>query len=159
MYRLIRRAAALAAGLTLLSAGAALASGTETMTEHGHEALLFSIPTNNPCTGEAGTLTAIASNEVFHVTSHSNGTAHLTGTAEGTATFTPIEGGIPYSGHFASWFGETHSQKNQIEHETGTFVLRAANGSQVVVHMSSHISTNGKGEPTVEFHTQEAHCG
>lgn len=157
-------AAVLAVVLVVASAATALAAkggaGTETFTEHAHETVLFSMLTANPCTGEEGTLTAVASNEVFHITTQADGQFWATGTAEGTVTFTPVAaGGAVYSGHFATWFGEALNQKNHIEHGTGTFVLRAANGSQVVVHMNSHLSTNAAGEVTAEFEKQSAHCG
>ncbi|HEV3094016.1 MAG TPA: hypothetical protein VGY30_05820 [Solirubrobacteraceae bacterium] len=166
MYRpaLAIRAVGLAAAIVLASGAAALAAkggaGTETFTEHAHEQVLFSFPTANPCTGEEGTLTAIAANEVFHLTTHADGERWATGTAEGAVTFTPVGAeGLAYSGHFTSWFGEAINQKNHVEHDTNTFVLRAANGSQVVVHMKDHLSTNAAGEVTVEFKTESAHCG
>jgi hypothetical protein len=157
-------AAGLGTALAIASATTAMAAkggaGTETFTEHAHEVVLFSFPTQNPCTGEEGTLTATAANEVFHATSQADGQFWVTGTAEGTVTFTPVgPEGVSYSGHFATWFGEALNQKNHIEHGTGTFVLRAANGSQVVVHMNSHLSTNASGEITAEFHRESAHCG
>lgn len=166
MYRpvLIVRALGLAVVIVIVSAAIALAAkggaGTETLTEHGHETLLFAMTVTNPCTQEEGTLTAIASNEVFHLTTHADGTFWATGTAEGTVTFTPFQaGGLAYSGHFASWFGEALNRKNHIEHDTNTFVLRAANGSQVVVHMKDHLSTNAAGEVKAEFKKESAHCG
>jgi hypothetical protein len=157
------RVALLGTALMLASSGTALASkggaGTETSTEHSHEVLLFAMPVVNPCTHEEGTLTAIAANEVFHLTTHADGDLWATGTAEGTATFTPSEpGGLSYSGHFATWFGEALNNKNHVEHSTATFVLRAGDGSQVVIHMRSHLSTNAAGEITAKFETHDAHC-
>src|SRR5436309_11939133 len=72
MFRRVVRVAWLVAAVGLLSAGAAMADaggqGTVTITEHAHDVVLFSDPVVNPCTGAPGTLTAIAANEVFHVT-------------------------------------------------------------------------------------------
>lgn len=158
------RAAGLAIVIVFASASIALAAnggaGTETFTGHAHDEVLFSAPTTNPCTHEEGVITAIAANEVFHLTTHADGTFWATGTAEGTVTFTPLEaGGLAYSGHFASWFGEALNRKNHVEHDTNTFVLRAADGSQVVVHMKDHLSTNAAGEVTAEFENESAHCG
>lgn len=162
MYRLTRRAAGLAAVLAIAMAGIAAAAkggaGTETTTEHAHEVVLIETGTLNPCTGEAGELLAVASNEVMHITTHADGDRWATFNAEGTVTFTAHEG-IDYSGHFHLWGGESLNNKNSVEHETGTFVLSAANGSKVTVHSVGHIGTNGKGEPTVVFHTEEVHCG
>jgi len=165
MHRLAFAARALGLAVVIVVASAAVAlaaaggAGTETSTEHAHEKVLFSFPTANPCTEEAGMLTAIAANERFHLTTHADGEKWATGTAEGAVTFTPFEEGAPvYSGHFAAWIGESINQKNMVEHETSTFVLRAANGSQVIVHMKGHLSTNAAGEVTVEFKEESAHC-
>src|SRR5439155_23985996 len=112
MSRRVVRIASLAAVITLLSAGAALADaggqGTVTMTQHDHNVPLFSMPVTNPCTGAPGTISAVAANEVFHVTFFTNGDEFwVTGTDEGTATFTPDNPGVSASGHFATWFGES----------------------------------------------------
>lgn len=164
MFRSIKRGAAIAAAIALTSGGVAYAAGggagTETFTEHQHNVELFSFPTENPCTGAQGTLTAIAANSVFHVTTQADGNFWVTGTAEGTATFTPEEaGGVSYSGHFASWFGEALNNKNSVAHETGTFVLKGTDGSRVIVHTKGHLSTNAHGAVTVEFQKFSAHCG
>jgi hypothetical protein len=166
MHRLAFAARALGLALVIVVASAAVAlaaaggAGTETLTEH-HKEVVFIEPskTMNPCTGEEGTITAIAANEKFHLTTHADGEMWATGTAEGTATFVPFGSGLSYSGHFAAWFGQAVNQKNNVEHETNTFVLRAANGSQVIVHMRSHLSTNAAGEVTAEFKEISAHCG
>jgi hypothetical protein len=165
MYRFARRAAGLAVVLAIATAGVAVAAqggaGTETSTEHLHEVVLIhEEEAVNPCTGEKGLLVAAASNAKEHTTTHADGDRWVTRNAEGTATFTPTSPeGAAYSGHFHLWDGESLNNKNHVEHETGTFVLKAANGSKITVHMVGHVSTNGKGEPTVEFHTQEVHCG
>lgn len=164
MLRWTRRGAAIVAVLALLPVGAAYAAaggaGTETLTEHEHNVELFSFPTENPCTGAAGTLTAIASNAVFHITTQADGDHWVTGTAEGIATFTPEEaGGVLYSGHFASWFGEALNNKNSVAHDTSTFVLNGTDGSRVIVHMKDHLSTNAAGAVTAQFEKINAHCG
>src|SRR5437868_14167945 len=106
MFRGVVRAASLAAVIALLSAGAALADaggqGTVTMTEHAHNVTLFSDPVTNTCTGEPGTPTAIAANEVFHVTYFTvSDEFWMTGTDEGHMTFTPDDpSGVPATGHY-----------------------------------------------------------
>src|SRR5437870_13836292 len=108
MFRGVVQAASVAAVIALLSAGAALADaggqGTVTITEHAHNVTLFSDPVTNPCTGEPGTLTAIAANEVFHVTFFTEGDEFwVTGTLEGTLTFTPDDtNGVSAICHFAA---------------------------------------------------------
>jgi hypothetical protein len=157
------KAASLAAVVALLSAGAAVADaggqGTVTITQHAHDVLLFSMPITT-CTGESGTLTAIAANEVFHVTFFTTGPEFwVTGTDEGTATFTPTDpNGVSASGHFVSWFGESFNNKNDVQHSTNTFNLTASDGSHVVVHETFHVSTNAAGVVTVGFDKLNVSC-
>ena len=157
MLRGVVRAASLAALIALLSAGAALADaggqGTVTITEHAHNVTLFSDPVTNPCTGEPGTLTAIAANEVFHVTFFTvSDEFWVTGTDEGTITFTPDDpNGVSASGHFAAWFGESFNEKNDVQHFTNTFHLTGSDGLHFVVHETAHLSTNANGVVTVNF--------
>jgi len=162
MLRLIARPFALAAAVIALSAGGALAAkggaGTETTTEHAHGVPLFSFPVFNQCTGQAGTLEAVATNEVFHLTTHADGELWATGTAEGIATFTPEEPGVSFSGHFTSWFGEAVNQRNHVEHDTNTFVLTGTDGTRVIVKMKDHLSTNAQGTVTAEFERENVHC-
>ena len=163
--RVARRTGGLAAVVALLYAGVALAAaggrGTVTETQHEHNVVLFAMPSPNPCTGEHGTLTAIAANSVFHVTFFENGDEFwATGTDEGTATFTPEDPkGVSASGHFAAWFGQSSNNKNEVGHSTNTFNLTGSDGSHVVVHASSHLSTNGLGAVTVNFEKMDVHCG
>jgi hypothetical protein len=161
----IRGACIASALITLFAFGAvpALAdkggAGTETFTEHAHGEVLFSMPIVNPCTGVPSVLTAVAANEVFHATQQADGDFWITGTAEGTATLTPEEAGAAtYSGHFASWFGAAQNNRNSVEHDTNTFVLRAADGSQTIIHIKDHLSTNANGVVTVEVERFDAHC-
>jgi hypothetical protein len=162
--RIARRAGGAACAIALLSAGGALAaaggSGTVTETQHAHNVVVFSIPVHNACTGAAGTLTATAANEVFHVTFFENGNEFwATGTAEGEVTFTPEEaGGVSASGHFAEWFGESSNNKNEVKHSTSNFNLQNTDGSHVVVRLRFHLSTNARGEVTRGFESLEARC-
>src|SRR5438034_9189903 len=122
MSRRVVRIASLAAVIALLTAGAALADaggqGTVTITTHDHNVKLFSDPVTNPCTGEPGTLTAIAANEVFHVTFFTvSDEFWLTGTDEGTITVMPDNpSGVSASRHFAAGFDEAFNDKNDVEH-------------------------------------------
>ena len=165
MSRRVLGAASLAAIVALLAAGAALAAaggqGTVTVTTHAHNVVLFSMPVTNPCTGAPGTLRAVAANVVFHVTYFTNGDEFwVTGTDEGIATFTPANpNGVSASGHFASWFGESSNNKNDVQHDTNTFNLSGSDGSHVVVHATDHLSTNANGVVTVNFSNFNFHCG
>ena len=149
------------AALAAAPAGAAGAgAGTETLTEHFHETVLFSHSVVNPCTGAPGVLTAIASNGVFHLTTQADGNAWVTGTDEGIITFVPEEAGAEeFSGHFVNWFGEALNNKNHVEHDTGTNVLKGTEGSHLVLKTKDHVSTNANGAITVEFHEESLRCG
>jgi hypothetical protein len=167
MVRRFLRVTGLVAALGLLAAAAANAApggmGTVTMTTHGHNDTLFSSSVVNPCTGASGTLTAVAANDVFHVTFFTAPGADefwVTGTAEGTATFTPDDpSGVAASGHFASWFGESGNNKNDVQHDTNTFQLIGTDGSRTTVHMTDHLSTNANGVVTVSFSNFKFSCG
>jgi hypothetical protein len=162
--RRVVRIAALAAVIALLTAGAALAAaggqGTVTVTQHAHNVPLFSMPVTNSCTGESGTLAAVAANEVFHITYFTNGDEFwVTGTDEGAATFTPDNpNGISASGHFASWFGESGNNKNDVQHDTFNLTLTDTDGSHVVAHETAHLSTNAAGLVTVNFDKMSVSC-
>jgi hypothetical protein len=152
------------AAVVMMSAGVASADaggqGTVTMTQHAHDVLLFSMPVVNPCTGAPGTLTAVAANEVFHVTFFTNGDEFwVTGTDEGTATFTPDNpAGVSASGHFASWFGASGNNQNSVQHDTNNFILAGTDGSHFGVHMTDHLSTNANGVVTVSFSNFRFSC-
>ena len=164
MFRRVVGAASLAVVVALLAAGAALADaggrGTVTITQHAHDVTLFSDAVTNPCTGETGTVTAVAANEVFHVTYFTTGDEFwVTGTDEGTATFTPDNpNGISASGHFAAWFGESLNEKNDVQHDTFNLTLTNTDGSRVIVHETSHLSTNAAGVITVNFDKMSVSC-
>ncbi len=101
-----------------------------------------------------------AATEVFHITKQADGTFWVTGTAEGTATFTPTDpSGASASGHFQNWFGESLNDQNNVKHSTGNFNLWGSDGSHIVVHTASHLSTNASGDVTVKFNNFTAHCG
>jgi hypothetical protein len=164
MLRRVLQASSLAAVVALLAAGAALAAaggrGTVTITTHDHNVQLFSDAVTNPCTGEPGTLTAIAANEVFHVTFFTNGDEFwVTGTDEGMATFTPDNpNGVSASGHFAAWFGESFNEKNDVQHDIFNLTLTNTDGSHIFVHEITHLSTNATGVVTVNFDKMSVSC-
>jgi hypothetical protein len=166
MYGRVFRAVILAAGLALLTTGAALADaggqGTVTSTQQLRNTALFSPQAmTNPCTGATGTLTAIAKTGVFHVTSFTSGPEFwMTGTAEGAVTFTPDDPhGVAASGHFAEWFGESFNNKNDVQHSTSTFQLKGTDGSHIAVHEVTHFSINANGVVTVVFDHPSVRCG
>ena len=155
----------LAAIVATLSAGTALGDpggqGTVTITTHDHNVVLFSDHVTNPCSGAPGTVTLIATNEVFHATFFTNGDEFwVTGTAEGTATFTPDDpSDVSATGHFADWFGESFNNKNDVQHFTNTVNLQGSDGSHIVDHETAHLSTNAAGFVTVIFDRETLTCG
>ncbi len=156
--------AALAAVVAVAGIGAASAfaggAGTETFTEHEHGVTLMEETVTNQCSGEEGTLIAVAKNFKIHVTMQEDGDGWVTGTGNGTLTFTPNNpGGVSYVGHFTQWFGDSFNNKNSVEHFTGTFVLKGTDGSTVHLKMLFHLSTNAKGEVTVENEGHALRCG
>src|SRR6478672_6324321 len=157
MFRRVVGVVGLVAVVALLTTGTVTAAaggqGTVTNTQQFRNVLLFSMPVTNPCTGAPGTLVATARTEVFHETFFTNGDEFwVTGTAEGMATFTPDDPhAVSATGHFATWFGESGNNQNDVQHDTGTFVLNGSDGSHVVVHMADHLSTNANGVVTVTF--------
>jgi hypothetical protein len=166
MSRRLVGAATLAVAALLMSAATAAAGsppGTQTFTQHGHNDLFFTNPATNPCTGESGTITAIATNDVFHVTAFTapgRDEFWVTGTGEGTITFTPDNpGGVSASGHFAAWFGESSNNQNDVQHDTFSAVLTTSDGQHITVHMVDHLSTNANGVVTVVFDKVSMSCG
>jgi hypothetical protein len=165
MFRRIAVSAAALAAVALCAATAASAgsggAGTQTFTQHGTNDVIVDNPTaTNPCTGDSGHLLAVSSTDVFHITTQADGTAWVTGTAQGTVTFTADDPSNPSaSGHFVLWFGDSFNDKNTVQHIAGNFNLTGTDGSHIVVHMLSHLSTNARGVPTVTFSVDRATCG
>jgi hypothetical protein len=166
MHRRVFRAVILAAGLALLTSGAVLAGaggrGTVTFTQQFRNIALFPPQAmTNPCTGAAGTLTAIAKTAIFHATTFTTGPEFwFTGTDEGTVTFTPDDpSGVSATGHYAEWFGESFNNQNDVQHFTSTFRLKGSDGSSIFVHEVTHFSVNANGVITVNFDKPSVHCG
>jgi hypothetical protein len=108
--------------------------------------VIFSDHDVNPCTGAPGTVTRIATNGVFHITTLANGTSHVTSTAEGTITFVPDNpADASASGHFATWFGENLNANNGAATSTFNAVLSGSDGSRVGVDDVFHVSTSASG--------------
>jgi hypothetical protein len=160
--RVATRATSLAGALALLCGGVAVAAGRETVTEteHAHNEVIFSEETTNPCSGETGTVMVVG-NSIFHVTFFENGDeSWATGTLEGSASFTPTNpSGVSASGHFVAWFGGAQNNKNEVQHSTNTVTLKGSDGSRIVIHGTSHTSTNAAGEVTVSFEKERVSCG
>ena len=120
---------------------------TFTQNDHG---LTQTFPSNVPCidapTGPpTGTLT-LTYNDVFHVTVNKAGDVWATGTMEGRFSFIPFDPSRPsYTGHFATWFGESINQNNSVFHDTFNVHGTGSDGSTLSFHMVSHMSVSASG--------------
>jgi hypothetical protein len=140
------------------SAGAA-GAGAVSFTQHFNNEVLFSDHDVNPCTGAPGTITATASNGVFHITTLANGTFWATFTAQGTVTFVPDNpADASASGHFASWDGENGNLQNGTETSTFNAVLVGSDGSHVGAHETFHMSGSASGG-SITFDKMVLTCG
>jgi hypothetical protein len=150
--------AAIVAVLSAASAGAA-GAGAVSFTQHLNNEVIFSDPSANPCTGASGTVTGIAKNGVFHITTLANGTSWATFTAEGTITFVPDNrADASASGHFATWDGENVNLQNGTATSTFNAVLSGSDGSRVGVHEVAHMSTSASGG-SITFDKPHMTCG
>jgi hypothetical protein len=159
LRRIIPLVAACAVSLAVVTGASANGAGTvsQTFTSHTPQ-VLFTDNSGNPCTGDAGTFAAVATNQVFHLTTNVNG-GWVTGTAEGTATFTPTDPTAEsLSGHFAAWFGESANRTIDVQHDIFNVVLTGADGSRVTMHMVDHVNLVN-GVPTLSFTKNGVSCG
>ena len=62
------------------------------------------------------------------------------------------------SGHFASWFGESSNNMNDVQHSTFNLTLTNTDGSHVLVHETFHLSTNAAHVVTVNFDKMSLSC-
>jgi len=153
--RLLAWATGAALSAALLAPTTASAA-TETETIHFSDT--FSEPSENPCTGDTGTLT-VDFRGVIHTTAKDNGTFHITGTFTGTFTFTPDDPSAPSgTGPFASWFGENVNSKNFTATDTFNVVVHASDGSLVKEHALFHLTVNANGTVTSTIETDEIKC-
>ena len=93
---------------------------------------------------------------VIHETLFRDGRVHVTGTFTGTFTFS--EAGVDYAGHFTTWFGFNANRRNWNSTETFSAVGRGSDGSHVRFQLVAHVSSNAKGDVTVEFVRERGHC-
>jgi hypothetical protein len=83
----------------------------------------------NPCTGDPVIATSTY-NSVFAYALDPQGGFHVTGTAAGTYEVVPIDPSLPtYTGHFATWFGESSSSNSDGVWVTINVKLRGSDGS------------------------------
>jgi hypothetical protein len=137
-----------ATGLLLLTAAPAISAATSTtQTVKG---FTETFPTDNPCTGDPGTVT-VTYNGVFHTSVDATGGTHVTGTQAGTFEFVPDDASQPsYTGRFTTWFGGNIGANGQGFWSTFSLTGYGSDGS--VIHFNGvtqfHLSN---GEVHVSF--------
>jgi hypothetical protein len=112
----------------------------------------------NPCTGDPVIATSTY-NAVFSYTIDPQGGVHVTGTVAGTYEVVPVDPGLPtYTGHFASWFGESSSSNSDGDWATFNVKLKGSDGSTLSVNsvLQFHVSN---GVLHVEFEKTRLSCG
>jgi hypothetical protein len=150
---------AVAIALVAAASAGAAGAGAVSFTQHFTNEVLFSEHDVNPCTGAPGTVTATATNGVFHITTLANGTSWATFTAEGTITFVPDNpADASASGHFLAWDTDNVNLQNETETNAFNAVLVGSDGSLVGVHEIFHISTSANGG-TITFDKPHLTCG
>jgi hypothetical protein len=96
---------------------------------------------------------------VFSYAVDPQGGFHVTGTAAGTYEVVPIDPGLPtYTGHFATWFGESSSSNSDGDWVTINIKLRGSDGSTLSLNsvFQFHLSN---GVLHVEFDRTRLVCG
>jgi hypothetical protein len=136
-------------GMLLWAAPVALAGGngafTDTQTVHN---ATQTFPTGSLCGTPSGTVT-ITYNGVFHINVNKAGDFWVTGTQEGWFVLVPDDATMPtFEGHFATWFGESDNNRNDVQHDTFNARGTATDGSgaTVEVHAVNHLSVSASGQ-------------
>lgn len=142
MSRQRRAALAIATLLLLVIAPAASASGADTITVVARQ-----VDVNpgemNPCTGATGTIVD-DEQDVFHITSLTDGTIQLTGHGIATVTFTPDDPGeVAYVGHETFTFSETGT--SFVMASTNHVRLRGTDGTFVTLREVVHLTVSPSG--------------
>ena len=105
----------------------------------------------NPCTGAPGTLTLTYTGFV-HITVNNAGDEWDTGNMHGNFSFAPNDiTQSTYTGHFASWFGDSFNRNNSVSHFILNLHGTGSDGSTLDFHENGHFSTNADGTVTVAF--------
>lgn len=150
MRKLVATVAAL-----ILFAVPAYAAGQGAQTETIHFADTDTFEAGPDCGLPEGTVAFIDFEAVMHTTTLANGQIHTHGTFVGDLTLT-LPGGKVYTGHFADRFRSNLNNRN----ETGGFgsnnIVKAADGSRLILHFLDHFNLDANGEPHFFF---QLNCG
>jgi hypothetical protein len=166
--RIVSGAAALAAaGLTLLTAGGALAQGPPVVNEIvrvvGETSTDIDV---HPCTGEAAELTFTDSG-IIHFAGFADGTVHFTGTLRGTfsADALPTDGIPDATGTTVVWFGGNGAlleDGGAFGKAQSAFTLNAqgtnADGTRFGFHQNGNVVFDPSGTPKLEFFKARTRC-
>ena len=85
-------------------------------------------------------------NAIFHITVNAAGDTWITTTEEAWFTLIPDTGTVTYSGHFATWFGESLNKNNKVFHDIFNIKASGSDGSTLTLHMVDHLSISASGK-------------
>ncbi len=112
----------------------------------------------DPCTGDPVTVT-VNYDGVFSYAVDPQGGVHVTGTTAGTFEVVPFDPSLPtYTGHFASWFGESSSANSDGDWVTLNIKLRGSDGSMISMNVVVQFHLSG-GVLHVGFDKERLRCG
>jgi hypothetical protein len=135
-----------AAFASLVLAIPASAAGATTQTQNFHGA--FPPMHVTPLCGNAapGGVLSSTGNAVFHITINSAGDVWVTSTQEAWFTLVPDTGTVTYSGHFATWFGESLNRNNAVLHDVFNVQATGSDGSTLSINIVDHLSMSADGQ-------------
>jgi hypothetical protein len=143
MRKVLSIAVSLAAAVAL--SVPASANGAQTMTvTFKNQSATFPVPAT-PCNPPA-VVTLSNGNGVFHSTVNAAGDFWVTGTMEADVDFATAT--ALYTGHVASWFGESSNNMNDVQH--AVFNVQLSNPSATPrtldIHAVFHLSVSATGQ-------------
>ena len=149
--------AAITTCLLCVPAGAAFASGADTITVHDRF-IDINPDSQNPCSGSAGTVVDI--NDVhFHITTLANGTINETGHNTASVTFIPDDPTQPtYAGHETYSSADSGNGSRFVTTSTFHIRLRGTDGSFLTLREIAHTTIGPNGATSV-FDRPTLICG
>ncbi len=129
---------------SLAVASSALGGSAETITVVRRQ-LDINPGETNPCTGASGTIVD-DEQDVFHITSLSNGTLQLTGHSTVAVMFVPDDpNGVRYDGHETFAFSENGTEEAFTTTLTTTVRVKGTDGSFLTFREVAHVTVTAPG--------------
>lgn len=147
MRKVLSFIASLAAAVVLTVPVSAAGAQTFTVTFKDQTAT-FPVPAS-PC-NPAAIVTLSNGNGVFHSTVNGAGDFWVTGTMEADVDF--VTATAVYTGHVASWFGESSNNMNDVQHAIFNVQLSnpSATPTALDIHAVFHLSLSANGQLNIE---------